>query len=168
MLKRAMLMTGATLLAGCATEQPQPTPYEAPPPVEITESAPPPDAPPPDAPPPQTTGKPQQGSGGFRVAIASLDSAEVAAPWVQKAEAAGYRTEVLAVEIAGKTWHRVLLPGYATLDEAKAVIPFVQQELGAADAWVTSRRRAPGPEDSAPADAPPPPPAEPAPEQPAN
>ena len=171
MLKRAMLMTGVTLLAGCATDQPQPTPYEAPPPVEITESAPPQDAPPPDAPPPQMSGKPQQtDSGLFRVSVASLDSAEVAAPWVKKAEAAGYRTEVLAVEIAGKTWHRVLLPGYASLAEAQAALPFIQQELGAPDAWVTSRRPAPGPEDSVPAEAPaPPPPApEPPPEQPAN
>jgi len=158
MLKRAMLLTAATLFAGCASEPAPPTPYEAPPPVEITES------PPPEAPPPETSGKPQQGSGGFRVAIASLDSAEIAAPWVQKAEAAGYRAEVMAVEIEGKTWHRVVLPGYATLDEARAVIPFVQQELGSPDAWVTSRRRAPGPAD-APAEAPIP---SPPPEQPAN
>jgi hypothetical protein len=64
---------------------------------------------------------------------------------VKKAEAAGYRTEILAVEIDGKTWQRVLLPGYASLAEAQAALPSVQQDLGVPGAWVTSRRRAPVP-----------------------
>jgi len=170
MFKKTMLLTGLTVLAGCAS-RPAPAPAdESPAPVEISEAAPaeaPP--PPPDAPPPaDTPQKPQQtDSGRFRISIASLDTVEATAPWVSKAEAAGYRTEVLAVEIDGKTWQRVLLPGYASLADAQAALPFVQQELGAPGAWVTSRRRAPAP-DGAPAEAPPPPapdmPAPPAPE----
>ena len=175
MSNRSLLPIALALLAGCASAPP-PAPDESPAPVVISEgqptqepppyTPPPPDAPPPDA--PKDSGKPQQtDTGTFRIGIASLDRAELTAAWVSKAEAAGYRTEVLAVEIDGKTWHRVLLPGYATLDEAKAALPYVQQDLGAPGAWVTSRRRAPVPGGAAPAtDAPPPPP--PPPEQPAN
>jgi hypothetical protein len=111
---------------------------------------------------------PQTDAGMFRIAIAALDRAELAPRWVKRAEDAGYRTEVLAVEIGGTTWHRVLLPGYESLDAARAALPFVQQELSP-DAWVTSRVRAPGPADAPPppeaTEAPPPPPPE---ETPAN
>ncbi len=179
MSNRSLLLTALALLAGCAsTPPPEPEPDESPAPVVISEGQPapepplatPPDqAPPPDAPPPdrpKDIGKPQQtDSGSFRIAVASAESAGPAAKWASKAEAAGYRTEVLAVTIDGKTWHRVLLPGYATLDEAKVALGYVQQDLDAPGAWVTSRRRAPDPDGAAPApDAPPPPP----PEQPAN
>ncbi len=162
MSNRSLLPIALALLAGCASAPP-PEPEEAPAPVVISEWQPAPEAPPPEAPPPdrpQDSGKPQQSdSGTFRIAVASLDRAELTAAWVGKAEAAGYRTEVLAVEIDGKTWHRVLLPGYATLDEAKAALHYVQQDLGVPGAWVTSRRRAPAPDGAAPApDAPPPPP----------
>jgi cell division septation protein DedD len=172
MSNRSLLPIALLLLAACAGTPP-PAPDETPPPVVISEGQPAPEPPPPlaqpDAPPPdrpRDSGKPQQtDTGTFRIAVAALDRAELTAAWVGKAEAAGYRTEVLAVEIDGKTWHRVLLPGYATLDEAKAALPYVQQDLGAPNAWVTSRRRAPSPDGAAPApDAPPPPP----PEQPAN
>jgi cell division septation protein DedD len=157
-----LLLTAFALLAGCASAPPPP-PDESPAPVVISEAQPAPEPPPPAETPPPDPGKPQQTeSGRFRIAVASLDSAELTAKWVSKAEAAGYRTEVLAVEIDGKTWHRVLLPGYATLDEAKAALPYVQQDLDAPGAWVTSRRRAPVP--AGEAEAPPPPP----PEQPAN
>ena len=77
--------------------------------------------------------------------IASVDSAERTAGLVKQAEDAGYRTEILTVEIDGKTWYRVLLPGYASLADAQAALPFVQQELNAPGAWVTSRLRAPFP-----------------------
>jgi cell division septation protein DedD len=169
---RSLLLIALALLAGCASEPPAPPPDE-PAPVVISEGQPAPEPAPPLAQPfapvpdrPSDSGKPQQtDTGRFRIGIASLDRAELTGAWVAKAEAAGYRTEVLAVEIDGKTWHRVLLPGYATLDEAKAALPYVQQDLGAPGAWVTSRRRAPAPDGAAPAaDAPPPPP----PEQPAN
>jgi len=167
-MSNKLLLTAFALLAGCASAPPPP-PDESPAPVVISEAQPAPEPPPPAETPPPDPGKPQQTeSGRFRIAVASLDRAELTAQWVSKAEAAGYRTEVLAVEIDGKTWHRVLLPGYATLDEAKAVLPYVQQDLGAPGAWVTSRRRAPVPAGEAgappPAEAPPPPP----PEQPAN
>ena len=168
MMNRLLLLTALSLLGACAGTPP-PAPDETPAPVVISEGqpAPEPTPPPPAETPPPDPGKPQQtDTGTFRIAVASLDRAELTAPWVGKAEAAGYRTEVLAVEIDGKTWHRVLLPGYATLDEAKAALPYVQQDLGAPGAWVTSRRRAPAPGGAAPAaDAPPPPPP---PEQPAN
>ena len=168
-MSNKLLLTAMVLLTGCASTPPPP-PEEAPPPVVISEGQPPAPEPPPPPPadtPPPDPGKPQQTDGGrFRIAIASLDSAELTAKWVSKAEAAGYRTEVLAVEIDGKTWHRVLLPGYGSLDEAKAALPYVQQELDAPGAWVTSRRRAPVPPGEAgappPAEAPPPPPEQPA------
>jgi len=168
--KLPSLMTVALLAACASTPEPQPEP--APPPVEISEAPAPPAAPPDQPPPPEKPARPEQGSGIFRISIASLDRAELAPKWVKKAEDAGYRTEVLAVEIGGKTVHRVLLPGYASLADAQAALPFVQQEL-APDAWVTSRRRAPGPADAAagapPPDAPPPPPPDqPAADQPAN
>jgi hypothetical protein len=184
MLKKTMLLTGATLLAGCASQPAAPPPPPSPPPVEIAESAPAesphavPDIPPAPESPPDTPQKPAQtDTGRFRISVASLDTVEAAQPWVRKAEAAGYRTEILAVDIDGTTWQRVLLPGYASLADAQAALPFVQQELGAPTAWVTSRRRAPVPADAAapppppaPADMPTPPPAPeaPAPEQPAN
>lgn len=164
------LLCAIVMLAACAGRAPPaPAPESAP--VIISEAAPPapvaePPAPPPDAPPPQDAGKPAQtDTGRFRISIASTETADRAAAWAQKAEAAGYRTELLAVEIDGKTWQRVLLPGYASLAEAQAALPFVQQDLGAPDAWVTSRRRAPVPADAAAEAAPPPPPA---PEAPAN
>ncbi len=172
MLKQLSVFTALALLAACASRAPEHTPAEesVPPPVEISESpAPPPDQPPPpDAPPPDAPQRPAQtDTGMFRIAIASLESAEGTATWVRRAEDAGYRTEVLAVELDGKTWHRVLLPGYASLAEAQAALPFIEQDLAAPGAWVTSRRRAPAPADAPPApaeEAPPPPP----PEQPAN
>jgi hypothetical protein len=157
MLKKLSLSMVLVLLAACAGAPPEPEPEAVPPPVEITEAPQPaPDAPPPDQPPPPDAPDrpPQTDSGMFRIAIAALDRAELAPRWVKRAEDAGYRTELLAVEIDGKTWHRVLLPGYESLDSAQAALPFIQQELSP-DAWVTSRRRAPGSAD-APADAPPP------------
>ena len=162
--KLPSLMTIALLAACASTPEPQPEP--APPPVEISEA--PPAAPPDQPPPPDKPARPEQGNGMFRISIASLDRPELAPKWVERAEAAGYRTELLAVDIGGKTYHRVLLPGYASLADAQAALPFVQQEL-APDAWVTSRRRAPDPADAPaesapPPDAPPPPP----PDQPAN
>ncbi len=168
MLKKLPSTFLMALLAACAST-PEPQPEPAPPPVEISETPAPPAAPP-EPPPPDKPPRPEQGNGIFRISIASLDRAELAPKWVEKAEAAGYRTELLAVDIGGKTYHRVLLPGYASLAEAQAALPFVQQEL-APDAWVTSRRRAPGPSDAPsetgapPPDAPPPPPPE---ESPAN
>jgi cell division septation protein DedD len=176
MLKKLLVLGLMVSIAACARRQPPPEPEPEPaPPVEISEEPEPAPTPPPpveEPPPPDTPAKPlQTDTGRFRIAIASLDSAELTAKWVSKAEAAGYRTEVLAVEIDGKTWHRVLLPGYESLAEAQAALPFVQQELGAQGAWVTSRRRAPGPAD-APAEAPPPPAPEatpaPEPEKPAS
>jgi cell division septation protein DedD len=166
MIKR-LLPFAIVLLAACAGRAPPaPAPESAP--VVISESPPAPvaapaePAPPPDQPPPPLEGKPAQtDSGRFRISIASTETAERAAAWARKAEAAGYRTEILAVEIDGKTWQRVLLPGYASLAEAQAALPFVQQDLGAPGAWVTSRRRAPAPSD-APAEAAPPPPPPPA------
>ncbi|MGH8481897.1 MAG: SPOR domain-containing protein [Nevskiaceae bacterium] len=165
-MKKLSVSMVLALLAACASRQPEPEPQPdtVPPPVEITEAPEPGAAPQPDQPPPpDMPQKPMQTDAGmFRVSIASLEAAEGTARWVRKAEEAGYRTEVLAVEIDGKTWHRVLLPGYASLAEAQAALPFIQQDLAAPDAWVTSRRRAPGPAD-APAEAPPPPPPEPEP-----
>lgn len=147
MLKKAIVLMGVWLVAGCASE-PTPPPEPPPAPAPVIVEAEPPPAPEPEPPPePEAPPRPQQtDTGRFRISIASLDSAALAGPWVQKAEAAGYRTELLAVELDGKTWHRVLLPGYASLDEARAAIPFVEQDLGVQDAWVTSRLRAPSPE----------------------
>lgn len=146
MLNRTRLLLGAALLGGCAS-QPEAPPPEPPAPepavIEMQPEAAPAmvEAPPPDAPQ-----KPQQTDAGrFRISIAAVGTAEAAAPWLRKAEAAGYRTELLAVEIEGKSWQRVLLPGYATLEEARAALPFVEEDLGVQDAWVTSRRRAPAP-----------------------
>ena len=142
-----------TLLAACAGAPPQPEPEPAPPPVEITEApAPEPPPPPVEAPPPRPA---QTDTGLFRISITSQDTAGGAARWVRRAEDAGYRTEVLAVDIDGRTYHRVLLPGYASLDDAKAALAIIQEELGVPSAWVTSRRRAPAPD-------------APLPEQPAN
>ena len=178
MLKRILLLSLMVSIAACARRQaPEPEPEPAPPPVEISEAPEPAPTPPPVEEPPPTEvpmKPPQTDTGRFRVSIASLDSAELTAKWVSKAEAAGYRTEVLAVEIDGRTWHRVLLPGYESLADAQAALPFIQQELSPS-AWVTSRLRAPTPggaaeapaPEPAPADAPPPPPAE-APPTPAN
>jgi cell division septation protein DedD len=179
MLKTLVSLTAALLLAGCATRQPAQPAAEESAPVEITESAPPP--PPPaatdtvadssaNADAPDAPQKPAQtDTGRFRISVASLDSAAAAAPWVKKAEAAGYRTELWEVTIDGKTYQRVLLPGYASLADAQAALPFVQQDLGAPGAWVTSRRRAPTPDGSPAAETPAPPaPEMPAPEQPAN
>lgn len=159
MLNRTGLLLGAALLSGCAN-QPEAPPPETPAPepavIEMQPEAAPAapatvEAPPPDAPrkPPQTD------AGRFRISIAAVGTAEAAAPWLRKAEAAGYRAELLAVEIEGKSWQRVLLPGYATLEEARAALPFIEQDLGVQDAWVTSRRRAPAPasEDAAAAPA---------------
>jgi cell division septation protein DedD len=153
MIRKAIALTGAALLAACASQPPPPpvvAPEPPPPPVvfaepvvtePIVEAIPPvPEAPP----------RPQQTDAGrFRIGVASLESAELAARWVGKVEAAGYRSEVLPVQIEGKTWHRVLAPGYANLVEARAAIPFIEQDLGVQGAWVTSRRRAPAPDAAA-------------------
>ena len=159
MLKKVLLLSLMVSIAACASRPaPEPEPEPAPPPVEISEAPEATPMPPPaeEPPPPDTPAKPPQtDTGRFRVSVASLDSAEGTAKWVSRAEAAGYRTEVLAVEIDGKTWHRVLLPGYESLADAQAALPFIQQDLNAPGAWVTSRRRAPTPEGAA--DAPPPP-----------
>ena len=78
----------------------------------------------------------------FRIVVASADTAKIGARWARKAETAGYRAEVQAVEVGGRTRHRVLLTGYATLAKATAALPLVKEQLGAPGAWVT-RRRAP-------------------------
>lgn len=164
-MPRILPALAAAAVTACATPPPPAAAPEAPPPViisepgdSITEAAPePPAAVAEAAPAPQKP--PQTDAGRFRIGVASLDSAEAAAPWVSRLQAAGYRTEVLPVVIEGRTWHRVLLPGYADLEQARAAIPFVEQEFGLAGVWVTSRRRAPAP-DAAPAMAASEPPAE--------
>lgn len=148
---RKILLSTACALAACATQPPPPPAEPAPPPVVITEQAEPAAEPAvvaaPEPPPPAEPARPPQtDTGRFRVGVVSMESAEAAAPWIARLEAAGYRTEVLPVVIEGRTWHRVLLPGYASLEEARAAIPFVEQEFGVAGVWVTSRRRAPAPE----------------------
>src|SRR5687767_13932766 len=129
MLKKIWLLTAVLALAACATRQEEePEPVTSAPPVDISEAPEPEPAPPPveEPPPPEVPMKPPQTeTGRFRVSIASLDSAEAATRWVSRAESAGYRTEVLAVEIDGKTWHRVLLPGYDSLADAQAALPFI-------------------------------------------
>jgi cell division septation protein DedD len=142
MLRKTLVVLTAAALAACASRPPPPPPA-APPPVLISEQAESDSAAEaiPDAP-----AKPRQTDHGrFRVSVASLDTVAATVPWVSKLEAAGYRTEILEVVIDGRTWQRVLLPGYASLEEARAVIPFVEQELGLSGVWVTSRRRAPVP-----------------------
>jgi hypothetical protein len=160
MLRTALALVAFVGLAGCATQAPPPAPPPSPPPVIISDQsasttsaeAVPETPEPPPPPPPAQPAKPQQTDGGrFRVGVVSAVSAEAAAPWVSKLQAAGYRTEILPVEIDGKTWHRVLLPGYANLEEARAVVPMVEQEFGLTGVWVTSRRRAPFPTGAAPA-----------------
>lgn len=144
--RRALLST-SLLLAACANDPPAPAAQpEAPPPAVITEGA----SPAPSEPAPAVAAEPasapqQTDTGRFRIAIASVSTPDAATPWVAKAQSAGYRTEILAVEIDGKTWHRVLLPGYASLDDARAAVPLIESGLGIQGAWVTSRRRAPGP-----------------------
>lgn len=150
MLKKAMLLLGAAMLGACAS-QPEAPPPEPPAPepamIEQPAEAAPAEPVVVEAPPPDTPRRPPQtDTGRFRISVAAVGTAEAAAPWVRKAEAAGYRTELLPVEIEGKSWQRVLLPGYATLEEARAALPFVEQDLGVQDAWVTSRLRAPAPE----------------------
>ena len=161
MLGRGPLLTIAALLGACATQPPPPAPApEPPPPVIISEQAQPETAAEPVLEAPAAALKPQQTDAGrFRVGVASLETAEATAPWVTKLQTAGYRTEVLPVTIEGKTWHRVLLPGYASREEARAAIPFVEQELGVKGVWVTSRRRAPTPAGAPEAAAPAPEPA---------
>jgi cell division septation protein DedD len=154
MLRRALTLT-VTLLGACATQPPPPPAApEPPPPVIISDQAQPETAAEPIiAEAPAAPQKPQQTDAGrFRVGVASLETAEAAATWMSKLQAAGYRTEVLPVTIDGKTWQRVLLPGYANLEEARAVIPFVEQEFGITGVWVTSRRRAPTPNGAAAAE----------------
>ncbi|HUR40958.1 MAG TPA: SPOR domain-containing protein [Verrucomicrobiae bacterium] len=154
MLKR-LFPLATVLLAACAGNPPPPPLAEpAPPPAIITdEGTSTSDADSVEAPPPDAPAKPQQTDAGrFRIGVASMDSAEATRAWVTKLEAAGYRTEILPVEIDGKTWHRVLLPGYASLEEARAAVPFIEKEFGATGVWVTSRRRAPLPAAVAPAE----------------
>lgn len=154
MPRKTTVLAGLMFVAGCATAPPPPPPVEAPPPVVISDQSESVAEPVPEATPePQGPQKPRQSdTGRFRVGVVSAESPGAAEPWVSKLQAAGYRTEVLPVEIEGKTWHRVLLPGYANLEDARAAIPFVEQEFGVQGVWVTSRRRAPAP--GAPAEAP--------------
>ena len=181
---RVVSVLPLVVLAACAARRENPPASEAEPAI-ITEQAPaaepapatptpPPDqpAPPPDQPPPAAATKPEQtDTGRFRISIASVDSAAVAEKWMKKAQDAGYRAEVVAFEVDGKTVQRVLLPGYDSLEAARAALPAVQQDLGAPQAWVISRLRAGTEVGAAPAAtaAEPPMPAPPPPEgQPAN
>ncbi|MGQ0586104.1 MAG: SPOR domain-containing protein [Gammaproteobacteria bacterium] len=123
------------LLAGCAT--PGLVVNTGPEPVVITEDSPA-QAAAPDAPPPPQKRAPAS-PGNFQIVVTSAENAQIAAQWLRKSEAAGYRAEVQAVDVKGKTWHRVLLTGYATLTEATAALPAVKEKLGASGAWVKRR-----------------------------
>lgn len=112
-------------------EPPSPAP-EAPAAEPPVEPEPPASLPP--AKPPQTD------DGRWRVAVAAERTVEEAAKWAPRLAALGYRSETESVELDGTTWQRVVLPGYRTLRDARAMTPILNQELGIANAWVPAQR----------------------------
>jgi cell division septation protein DedD len=152
MNKHAWILLGATL-AGCASAPPAPqVERAAPAPPTITEQ---PAPPPPPAQIEQMPSRPEQTDNGrWRVSVASERTAEQTADWVKLLEGQGFRVATEAAEVEGTTWHRVLLPGYRTVDDARHVIAWLGQQAGMPGAWIPPKAgaaAAPAPEPAEPA-----------------
>lgn len=140
-----MLISTATLLA-CASNPPLPPfpPYdpgpayrEAPPAPAVLDE----EAPPASEVPDSVADRSGQTDGGqWRVALISVRTVEKAAQLSRRVSSKGYRVETEVVEIGGASWQRLVLPGYRTEAEARAILPVVRQEFGFQSAWVPPRR----------------------------
>lgn len=85
------------------------------------------------------TERPRQGAGSWRIAATSVRTPEETAAYVKKLQGAGYRVEIEAAFVAGASWQRVVLPGYARAADARTALPAVNALLGDGTAWVLPR-----------------------------
>jgi hypothetical protein len=128
----------ALAAAACSSEpvQPPPPPPQPAPTIVLEEPAPAPEPSPP--PEPEKPARPEQGSGPYRVAIASEKTSAAATRWVRKLEAEDFRVETESVDLNGTTWLRVVLPGYRNGREAREAVAYLDSQLGI-KAWVVPK-----------------------------
>ncbi len=133
MKKTGLILTATAMLLACASEPP--TAFE----LSRTSS------PAVDAMPAESAAAPdesgQAADGEWRVSLVSVRTAEQAAQLSRQIAAKGYRVETEEVEVNGTRWQRLVLPGYHSEAEARAMLPVVQQEFGMHNAWVPPRRK---------------------------
>lgn len=120
----------------------------APPPVAPPAAAPGPAAPiiaPPAAPVPapkrdasvpgEATPAARDGGGPWALGLASFADRADAEQLVQRLRDAGYTAEVQDAVVKGATWHRVLLPGFATAADAQRISAEVETRFGFRGTW---------------------------------
>jgi hypothetical protein len=79
-----------------------------------------------------------QSSGGeWSVVLMSLNDAGEAEARMRPLHDAGYAVETRSAEVNGRTWTRLVLPGFATARDARAVAQRLQGVHGLGTPWVT-------------------------------
>lgn len=79
--------------------------------------------------------------GAYMVGLESHEENEAALAAVAKFSTLGYATEILRVQLAGKTWYRVVVTGLATTDDARRYAQQLRRELKLKTPWVISPPR---------------------------
>jgi cell division septation protein DedD len=73
---------------------------------------------------------------GWAINLMSVTSADIAKEELARLRKLGVRAEQQVVNQDGKTWYRLLVPGFDSHDGAKAYIDTVEKQTGFSSAWV--------------------------------
>lgn len=77
---------------------------------------------------------PRQGK--WAINIASYVSKKTAARKMDSFQKKGIAAEMVTANVHGQTIYRVRLPGFDTVEEAKAMVPTVKRQLGLKETWI--------------------------------
>jgi septal ring-binding cell division protein DamX len=82
---------------------------------------------------------PKAGGGSWAVVVESFAAEPEAYRRLNRVEGAGFVADVVPAQINGQTWHRVIVGGYASQDDAKTVATDLRGR-GLGQAWVMQRK----------------------------
>jgi len=118
-------------MAGCASEPPAPPP-PPPEPAPVAQPEPEPAPAPEPAPPPA---EPTPPPGEWSTSALSVRTQAKAERQAEALRGQGYTVEIRQVELQDGTWFRLVIPGLATRDDAKALATQLES-IGYKGAWV--------------------------------
>ena len=131
----------APTAAPSATDAQTPAPAPQPEPVVVPLPAAEPAAAPAPAPAPAAAPA-VPGKGWWVVATSDTDEAAARAT-AEELRKKGYAVEVHSAEIKGVFWHRAVITGLKTREEAKALTATLEKDLKIKGAWITRASAAP-------------------------
>ena len=76
---------------------------------------------------------------GYVINLTSVSSAESANQEIARLKQLGVSAEAVRTEARGKTWYRIRVPGFSTLQDAEAQSAVLGEKLGIKDIWVGKR-----------------------------